>query len=378
MEELTWPRRRRLWLRLGLRLGLWGVGGVFVWRVLPRLVGAFWPFLGAAALAAALNRPVGFLRRRLGLRRGAASAMLVALVAAAVGGAVVGLGYLLVSQAAAALEDWPALWSGVAAGMERVSRSVAELAPPVGRPSAGGALAALEEWLGQTLGGLLSGAVGLAGELVLALPGLLFGAVILVMAACCLCADYPCLRAQAVRCLPRECRGFLAGVKGVAVDAFGGWLRAEFLLSSMVFAVLLAGFLLTGEPYAVLLAFGLGVLDFIPVAGAGTGLAPWAAVELLRGSYAHAAVLGALWGATALLRHLAEPRVVGGQTGLSPIASLASLYVGLKLAGVAGMILGPMVWVILRAVARGGAFDNTLRDLRLAFGDLAAVLRGRA
>ena len=50
-----------------------------------------------------------------------------------------------------------------------------------------------------------------------------------------------------------------------------------------------------------------------------------------------------IWGVIALFRRVMEPKFVGDQTGLSPILSLVSIYVGMKLAGVLGMILGPTV-----------------------------------
>ncbi len=374
MGELTWRQRGRLWLRLGLRLGLWGLGAVFVFRVLPWLLGLFGPFLAALGVAWALNRPIRFLQRKLRLRRGAASVGLVVLAVGAVGAMAAGLGYLLVTQAAAALESWPELWDGVVSGVEDFSRSVEELTPMGGR-SAGGA-GGVWERLGGWIGDALGAAAGLAGSFALSLPGLVIGTVIFVMAACALSADYPRIRREMARWVPGELRGFASRVKGVIASAFGGCVRAEFLLSSLVFAVMLVGFLLMGEPYGVLAAFALAVLDFVPVFGAGAGLAPWAAIEALRGNYGHALGLCAVWAATALVRQVAEPRVVGGQTGLSPIASLMSIYVGMKLAGVAGMALGPVTWLVFSAVARDGAFAGTLRDLKMALSDLAAVLRG--
>ena len=41
------------------------------------------------------------------------------------------------------------------------------------------------------------------------------------------------------------------------------------------------GFFLLRQPYWVLLAVALGILDFIPIVGAGTVMVPWAVVELV-------------------------------------------------------------------------------------------------
>ena len=46
--------------------------------------------------------------------------------------------------------------------------------------------------------------------------------------------------------------------------AFGGYVKSQLILSAGVFAILSAGFFLMGQPYGLLLALGLSVLDFVP------------------------------------------------------------------------------------------------------------------
>ena len=138
--------------------------------------------------------------------------------------------------------------------------------------------------------------------------------------------------------------------------------------------------MLIQQNYALLLALGLAlalaVLDFIPIVGAGTVMVPWAFIDLFTGSFRHAVGLMVVWGIIALFRRVAEPRVLGGQTGLSPILSLVGVYVGMKLAGVLGMILGPILCLVVINVYRSGVLDNVLSDLRLAAADIGAILRG--
>ena len=144
-----------------------------------------------------------------------------------------------------------------------------------------------------------------------------------------------------------------------------------------VFFILLAGFTLTGQSYALLLALLLAVLDFIPIVGAGTVMVPWAVVCLFTRDLRTAVELLVIWGAIALFRRVGEPKVVGNQTGLSPILSLVSIYVGMKLAGVAGMILGPVVFLVVLNVCRAGVFDGPVADVKLAVRDIRAILKNR-
>ena len=92
---------------------------------------------------------------------------------------------------------------------------------------------------------------------------------------------------------------------------------------------------------------------------------------------ADAAWVMVIWGAVAMFRRVAEPKFVGNQTGLSPILSLISIYVGMKLAGVAGMILGPIVTLVALNLLGLGLLDGWKADLRAALEDIRAILGRR-
>jgi predicted PurR-regulated permease PerM len=82
-----------------------------------------------------------------------------------------------------------------------------------------------------------------------------------------------------------------------------------------------------------------------------------------------------IWGIIALFRHVAEPKVLGSQTGLSPILSLVSIYIGMRLGGVAGMILGPILCLVFLNIYRSGLFEGASADLKLAVRDISALLK---
>ena len=118
-------------------------------------------------------------------------------------------------------------------------------------------------------------------------------------------------------------------------------------------------------------------MDFIPIIGAGTVMVPWAVVDLALGNIRESIELMVIWGLIALFRRVGEPKVVGDQTGLPPVVSLISIYVGMQLAGVLGMILGPVVCMVALNVFRLGIFNPVLEDIRLAAADLSAFLKHR-
>ena len=58
------------------------------------------------------------------------------------------------------------------------------------------------------------------------------------------------------------------------------------------------------------------------------------------------------------VRYILEPRVLGDNIGLHPLVTLIALYVGLRAAGVVGIILGPALVVVFLACQRAGVFDK--------------------
>ena len=78
-----------------------------------------------------------------------------------------------------------------------------------------------------------------------------------------------------------------------------------------------------------------------------------------------------------MFRRVAEPRFVGDQTGLSPILSLVGIYVGMKVAGVLGMVLGPTVLLVILNLAGMGMFRGLRLDIAAAVRDIAALLSQR-
>lgn len=378
--QLSWPQRGKLWLRLGIRLVLTVVLVWLVWKVGLPLLSLLAPFVAALITAALLHPPVRWLQRKLGWSRKLLSLFILVLLFGLLGAALGYLGYAGVSQLVSLVQNWDGLLESLQTAMDQIETLFSQLwalVPPTLNDTVSATMDSLLEWLQTSLPGMLEGSVTWLKDKAMGLPSFGLALIIYVMAAYLLTADYPYLRSQAARHTHQRLLHFLTQVRDVAVAAFGGYLKAEFLLSVGVFFILMAGFFLIGQPYGLLLALGLAVMDFIPIIGAGTVMVPWAFVCLFTGSFATAFELMLIWGIIALFRRVMEPKFVGDQTGLSPILSLVSIYVGMKLAGVLGMILGPTVALIALNLAKLGLFDGVRRDLTAAADDVMALLRER-
>lgn len=121
------------------------------------------------------------------------------------------------------------------------------------------------------------------------------------------------------------------------------YLRACLLLGLLTFTQTFIGLALLRVPYAFVLAVLIAVVDFLPLLGTGIILIPWAAVSLLMGEVKLGIGLLVLYAVTSVVRQILEPKLIGEGLGLHPLLSLGAMYAGLRLFGVWGMILAPLV-----------------------------------
>lgn len=378
LRELSWPERGRLWLRLGIRLVLAVAILLVLFLAVPPLLSLFMPFVLALIMAWILNPLVRWLHRRLRISRKLISLLLILLVVGVAGGLLFWFVYGLVSEVYSLVTDWAAVGADIEQGLNALGGFFEQffaLLPEGVVEWIEGLYARLMAWLQNAAPDLLASAGKVAGNFAMKLPSGVIAAIVFLMASYFITADYPHLRFMATERMSPGVRGSLSRVRKVAIGAFGGYVRAQLILSLVVFFILLIGFSVIGQGYALLLAFVFAVMDFIPIIGSGTVMVPWAVVDLILGNYRGAIALMVIWGVICLFRRVAEPKVVGDQTGLSPILSLISIYVGMRLAGVLGMVLGPVAVLIVLNVFKMGALSGTRRDIRLAVQDIRALLR---
>ncbi len=126
------------------------------------------------------------------------------------------------------------------------------------------------------------------------------------------------------------------------------YLRAQGIILLFTMALCTAGLFLLKNPYYILAGIGLGLLDALPVFGTGTVLVPWAVVCFFRRRWRRGLFLLALYAACYLLREFLEAKLLSDKVGLSPLLTLISIYVGLQLFGIPGVLLGPVGALVIR------------------------------
>ena len=139
----------------------------------------------------------------------------------------------------------------------------------------------------------------------------------------------------------------LAAVKGVARFS-----RAYFVIISVTFAELFAGFLILGVDHPAVLAMFISIIDVFPVLGVGTVLLPWAVYSFFTGNILRGAGLVIILVLVWVVRQPLEVKLMGKSAGVHPIFALAAVYTGFRLAGVAGLVAAPFILSAVCAVGR--------------------------
>lgn len=137
--------------------------------------------------------------------------------------------------------------------------------------------------------------------------------------------------------------------KGV-FSALIGYVKAQLIIMSVVATIVIISLSLLRYPYALLIGLVIAVIDALPIFGAGFILWPWGLTALIAGNYSEAIWIFSTYGIVFLTRQFLEPRVLGKQIGVHPILSLMSIYIGLKVYGGFGFILGPITLILLKTV----------------------------
>ncbi|MDC3416507.1 sporulation integral membrane protein YtvI [Aquibacillus sp. 3ASR75-54] len=133
-----------------------------------------------------------------------------------------------------------------------------------------------------------------------------------------------------------------------------GFLKAQFLVSIIIFIVSLIGLLIIVPEYAVLMSLIIWLIDFIPIIGSIVILGPWALYMLITGEVVIGTELAILAIILLAIRRTVEPKVMGKHIGLSPLATLIAMYLGLQILGILGFIIGPIMVIAFNSAKEAG------------------------
>ncbi len=211
---------------------------------------------------------------------------------------------------------------------------------------------------------LLSFATNLTQSLVhyiAAIPAFLIHFLVYLIALFLICLDLPQLKQGMRRYLSERTEQRLGMVVAQLSKAGIGFLKAQFLLSLITFFLALSGLFVLGVDYAALMALVIVVVDILPILGTGSVLVPWGLISMANGNNTLGIGLIVLFVVITVVRRIIEPKVFSTNLGISPLAALVSVYLGFQLLGFIGLFVGPVVVILVEALAKAGVIKWTIK-----------------
>lgn len=207
---------------------------------------------------------------------------------------------------------------------------------------------ALRDALGSMISSLTGALPSAAVSLIKEIPNVLLFIIVFLIAAFYFSADMGSISNSLSSVLPDRWAAKIPVIREKFKKTVTGYLKAYFLIMLLTFFEMLAGLTLLGVEYALIMAIVISVVDILPILGAGTVLIPWAIFALISSNTPLGVGLLVLYAVTLVARQFIEPKIVGSTLGIHPLATLASVYLGLKFLGFVGIFVGPMVALLLR------------------------------
>ncbi|MFD2638155.1 sporulation integral membrane protein YtvI [Piscibacillus salipiscarius] len=133
-----------------------------------------------------------------------------------------------------------------------------------------------------------------------------------------------------------------------------GFLKAQFLVSLIIFTVSLIGLLLITPEVAFIMSIIIWLVDLIPIIGSIIILGPWSLYMFITGDLVLGTKLAVLAIILLAIRRTIEPKVMGHHIGLSPLPTLIAMFLGLQLIGFLGFFLGPLVVILFNSAKEAG------------------------
>ncbi len=370
MEE---ENREELRKKACVHLTLVLFGLLFLIFVFPKLLGFFAPLILAWIIALMANPLVHFLEKKVKIMRKHGSALVIVLVILSIVGLIYFVVSTLASQAAQIAARLPEIYESVVGNIQSFLASLHErydiVPPSIQNFFSGDEDDKISDYVLTALNSLKS-PLAAAGSVAGSFVDILVLSILTIMLSYFFIVNNSNIRKAVGKIIPKSISDSYDIIKNTILKAITGYLKACLQIMMVMFVVLFVFFVIIGVDYAALIALITAVLDFMPFIGTGFVLMPWALYSLVIGEYRTAVLLVAAYLAAMIIRRLIEPKLVGDSVGMSSFETLLSMFIGYRLIGMLGLILGIPIGMAIKVFYEEGVFDRTIRGIKILANDI--------
>ncbi len=368
MEEES---RTEMYKRICAHLAVVLCGILFLIFVLPGLVKFFTPLIIAWIIAMIANPLVHFLEKRIKIMRKHGSAIVIVLVIIAISCLLYVVTAALFTQVSSMFETLPGIYENVMDNLQQFASSLHEkydIIPANIKNLFSDNESKINEYILAALNSLSTSPVSAVGSVASSIVDTFIMSILTLMIAYFFTAGNDKIKVVVKKCMPESINDSIYIIKNTVFIAIGGYLKACFQIMIVMFIILLLFFVVMKVDYAVPVALITAILDFLQFIGTGTVLMPWAVYSIITGEYLKAVALVMAYLVTMIVRRLLEPKLVGDSIGMSPFLTLISMFIGYRLTGMIGLIIGIPVGMVLKEFYEKGLFNHTIEGIKILAG----------
>jgi len=369
MGESKFIKYLRIFVNLIFDIGV----ALFLVFVVPKLLRFFGPFVVGWIVSMIANPLVKFLESKVKLLRKHSSAIIIIIVIAAIMGVLYLIFSVLFREAKQLAGDLPNIVKQLEIQLNNISVKIQDISnnmPQSVQQFIDNILENINENLTEFEPRIdlftISGASNLAQNI----ASFFLDLIITILSAYFFIVKRDEILALFKKFLPNSVVKGWNFIYNNFTKAVGGYFKAQFKIMIVLTVIMFIGFEILRVSYSILLALAIAFLDFLPVFGTGAVLWPWALIDMLSGNYFRAIGLVVIYLICQIVKQVLQPKMVGDSIGISPLSTLIFLYIGYKLKGVIGMIIGVPVGMVIVNLYRVGMFDRLIRGFKIIIHDL--------
>ncbi len=140
-----------------------------------------------------------------------------------------------------------------------------------------------------------------------------------------------------------------------------GMISATVVLSFITWLFTYVGLLIIGVDSAFVISLFIWFIDILPIIGATGFTIPWAIYAYIVGDSTLGIQLIILSVILLVQRKILEPKIFGTGVGLSPLPTLISMFIALKLLGFIGFFIGPLFLIVIKTILESGLIKTDFK-----------------
>lgn len=367
--------KRDLHLRIITNL-LYTLGILLIlFLVVPKLFVFFMPLIIAWVIASIANPMVRFLENRVKIMRKHGSVFVIVFILILVGGLLYLGVYATVQQVISLWRDLPGLIDNIVLQLQdslgELHRRI-DIIPENLQDILGKNNEKLEDMIMSAFESLQKkGSLSTVSSMASSVIDGFVLSVLTLMLSYFFVAQREKVKTFFGKCIPQGAKNIWNMALDTCLRALAGYLKACFKIGIIVFLILWFIFgVIIGVKYSALVALVTAFLDFLPFLGTGIIITPWAIYCAITGEYVTVVVLVVAYVITLLAHRLLEPKLIGDSVGMSPFATLISMFICYRMIGMLGLIVGIPIGMILIAFYEQGVFESQIRGIKILAHDI--------